>query len=84
MNIYHIVQLYDRWMKALPQIRVHYAVKANSDSVLLQLMTLLGAGFDCASKVGVAQGRVDCASKVGVAQGRVDCASKVGVAQGGG
>lgn len=37
------------WNKELPSIRPYYAVKCNPERVLLQTLSSLGAGFDCAS-----------------------------------
>lgn len=37
------------WKKCLPKVELFYAVKANTDPVLLQLLTKLGLSFDCAS-----------------------------------
>lgn len=37
------------WKQSLPNVRPHYAVKCNPDRVLLQTLSSLGAGFDCAS-----------------------------------
>ena len=39
------------WEKALPNIQPFYAVKCNSDVMLLKTLAVLGVGFDCASKV---------------------------------
>lgn len=38
------------WITKLPRVEPHYAVKCNTDSMLLKLLAFLGAGFDCASK----------------------------------
>ena len=34
----------------LPRVQAHYAVKCNSDKLIIKLLAYLGAGFDCASK----------------------------------
>ncbi|KAF9088608.1 hypothetical protein BGX27_002661 [Mortierella sp. AM989] len=39
-----------RWMTNLPRIEPFYAVKCNSDPMVLRLLTSLGAGFDCGTK----------------------------------
>ena len=36
--------------KSIPRAKIHYAVKANNDNMLIKLFSYLGAGFDCASK----------------------------------
>ena len=51
MDVGRIIDLYNSWTAALPNIHPHYAVKCNSDPVLLKVLASLGAGFDCASKV---------------------------------
>lgn len=53
---FYIVDLEDicnkhiNWITRLPRVEPHYAVKCNTDSMLLKLLAYLGAGFDCASK----------------------------------
>ena len=42
-------QQFQRWKRALPQIRPHYAVKCNPDPIVLLTLYEQGAGFDCAS-----------------------------------
>ncbi|KAI9370917.1 putative ornithine decarboxylase [Aspergillus egyptiacus] len=37
------------WMQHLPNVRPYYAVKCNSDPILLNWLANLGTGFDCAS-----------------------------------
>ncbi|KFM59044.1 Ornithine decarboxylase 1, partial [Stegodyphus mimosarum] len=38
------------WKEKLPDVRPYYAVKVNSDPVLLRLFVLLGLSFDCATE----------------------------------
>jgi len=53
---FYIVDLEDicnkhiNWITKLPRVEPHYAVKCNTDFILLKLLAFLGAGFDCASK----------------------------------
>lgn len=53
---FYIVDLEDicnkhiNWLTHLPRVEPHYAVKCNTDQMLLKLLAYLGAGFDCASK----------------------------------
>lgn len=53
---FYIVDLEDlcnkhiNWLTHLPRVEPHYAVKCNTDKMLLKLLAYLGAGFDCASK----------------------------------
>jgi ornithine decarboxylase len=44
-----------RWKLNLPRVKPFYAVKCNSDSKLLELLSALGTGFDCASKNEIEQ-----------------------------
>ena len=43
--------MYDQWMDMIPNVAPFYAVKCNSDEVLLKVLAEIGTGFDCASKV---------------------------------
>jgi len=53
---FYIVDLEDicnkhiNWITRLPRVEPHYAIKCNTDHMLLKLLAFLGAGFDCASK----------------------------------
>lgn len=44
-----------RWVKHLPRVIPHYAVKCNPDNEVLRLLANLGTGFDCASKTEIQQ-----------------------------
>ncbi|KAK3308924.1 pyridoxal-dependent decarboxylase [Chaetomium strumarium] len=44
-----------RWKMNLPRVRPFYAVKCNPDPKLLELLSALGTGFDCASKNEIEQ-----------------------------
>ncbi|KAK3904975.1 pyridoxal-dependent decarboxylase [Staphylotrichum tortipilum] len=44
-----------RWKLNLPRVKPFYAVKCNPDTKLLQMLSALGTGFDCASKNEVEQ-----------------------------
>ena len=46
-----VLELYDFWKSTFPSIQPFYAVKSNSDPVLLSALVSLGTSFDCASKV---------------------------------
>jgi ornithine decarboxylase len=37
------------WMRLMPRVKPHYAVKCNPSPVILALLAALGTGFDCAS-----------------------------------
>jgi len=55
-DAFYIVDLEDicnkhiNWITRLPRVEPHYAIKCNTDQMLLKLLAFLGAGFDCASK----------------------------------
>ncbi|KAK3327611.1 pyridoxal-dependent decarboxylase [Cercophora scortea] len=44
-----------RWKLNLPRVKPFYAVKCNPDQKVLQLLSALGTGFDCASKAEIEQ-----------------------------
>lgn len=50
MNIGVVLRLWKTWKLSMPCVHLFYAVKCNSDLVLLALLSALGAGFDVASK----------------------------------
>lgn len=45
-----VLRLWKTWKLSMPHVHLFYAVKCNSDRVLLALLSALGAGFDVASK----------------------------------
>jgi len=50
VNVDHLLQSYERWVDYLPYIHPFYAVKCNSNPVLLRILCDLGCNFDCASQ----------------------------------
>ena len=50
-----VYRQYLRWKLNLPRVKPFYAVKCNPDMKVLELLSGLGAGFDCASKTEVEQ-----------------------------
>ncbi|KAG7399647.1 Mitochondrial 2-oxoadipate and 2-oxoglutarate transporter [Phytophthora boehmeriae] len=44
-----VEERYKLWTHHLPDVRPYYAVKCNPDPVLIQSLSRLGVGFDCAS-----------------------------------
>lgn len=50
-----IVKKFEVWKQKLPRVVPHYAVKCNDSPLVLQVLAALGTGFDCASKVEMAQ-----------------------------
>jgi diaminopimelate decarboxylase len=45
-----VYRKYKRWVKLLPRVVPHYAVKCNPDPMVLDSLAALGTGFDCASQ----------------------------------
>lgn len=56
---FYVVDLEDicnkhiNWITRLPRVEPHYAVKCNTDQMLLKLLAFLGTSFDCASKTEI-------------------------------
>ncbi|KAF1751460.1 hypothetical protein GCK72_018014 [Caenorhabditis remanei] len=45
-----IIERFELWKRELPMIEPFYAVKCNTDLVLIRILASLGCGFDCASR----------------------------------
>ncbi len=45
-----VIQQYKKWIENLPRVKPFYAVKCNPDQLLVKTLSILGAGFDCASR----------------------------------
>lgn len=50
VDLGEIIRRYRWWVKLLPTVKPYYAVKCNPSAVICKLMSLLGSGFDVASK----------------------------------
>jgi ornithine decarboxylase len=50
INLGEIIRQYKVWLELFPYIEPRYAVKCNPNNVICQLLSLLGTGFDVASK----------------------------------
>lgn len=50
MNLDTIIEKFNQFRQLLPRVKPFYAVKCNNDPILLKTLSLLGTGFDCASK----------------------------------
>lgn len=50
VNLSHIVKQVELWKALFPNVQPFYAVKCNSDRVILKVLAELGVNFDCASK----------------------------------
>ena len=48
-----VFRKFEQWRRLLPRVEPFYAVKCNSDPVVLQSLHTLGTGFDCASMVEI-------------------------------
>lgn len=48
-DLAQVYRQYVRWRRELPQVIPFYAVKCNPEPMILQLLSALGIGFDCAS-----------------------------------
>jgi len=53
MDIGAVIRRYKLWMTNLPNVKIFYAVKCNSDKLLLRTLVDLGVGFDVASKAEI-------------------------------
>ena len=53
LDIGAIFRKYKLWMRHMPTVKMFYAVKCNSDKLLLHTLVDLGVGFDVASKVEI-------------------------------
>lgn len=45
-----IINKFNEWKRLLPTVTPYYAVKSNPNPMILKVLAILGAGFDCASK----------------------------------
>eukprot|EP00057_Strongylocentrotus_purpuratus_P027659 XP_011682133.1 PREDICTED: ornithine decarboxylase [Strongylocentrotus purpuratus] len=61
-----IIQKHRKWLRNLPRVEPHYAVKCNPDLHVLKLLSGLNLGFDCASKNEIQQ-----VLKIGVSPSRI-------------
>ena len=50
IDLGEITNAYSNWIQHLPTVQPYYAVKCNSNPVLLESLASLGANFDCASE----------------------------------
>ncbi|KAF6153347.1 hypothetical protein GIB67_003537 [Kingdonia uniflora] len=61
-----VVNLMDKWITSLPNVKPYYAVKCNPDPALLIAISALGGNFDCASK-----GEIEVVLALGVSAERI-------------
>uniref|UniRef100_A0A914V787 ornithine decarboxylase n=2 Tax=Plectus sambesii TaxID=2011161 RepID=A0A914V787_9BILA len=50
MDLGMVLQRFELWTTTMPRVEPFYAVKCNSDPILMRVLADCGAGFDCASK----------------------------------
>lgn len=50
MNLDILLERFLQWNQLMGRVQPFYAVKCNSDPVLLDVLARLGCGFDCASR----------------------------------
>jgi len=50
-----VINQYQRWISALPEVTPYYAIKCNPNDMIIRVLSLLGASFDCASKNEIRQ-----------------------------
>lgn len=51
IDVNDILRKHKNWLLNMPRVRPFYAVKCNSCPIVLEMLSSLGIGFDCASKV---------------------------------
>lgn len=66
IDIGAIIRQYREWKKYLPNIDIFYAVKCNSDKIILKTLVSLGVGLDVASK-----GEIDMANNADVSHDKI-------------
>lgn len=50
-NVEDLLLKHKKWLRLMPRVVPHYAVKCNNHPLVLELLTGLGLSFDCSSKV---------------------------------
>ena len=53
VDVADIIRKHKTWTNSLPRVKPFYAVKCNPTPIMLETLTALGCGFDCASKVRI-------------------------------
>ena len=48
-----IIAKHKKWLKELPRVVPHYAVKCNNNPLVLEILAGLGLSFDCSSQVWI-------------------------------
>ena len=50
IDLGEIIKSYSKWVRLLPEVKPYYAVKCNTNHVLLETLAKIGVNFDCASE----------------------------------
>jgi ornithine decarboxylase len=53
VDIQDILRKHKKWLLNMPRVQPFYAVKCNPTPIVLELLSALGIGFDCASKAEI-------------------------------
>lgn len=72
LNFADVLWKIQKWRENLPKVELFYAVKANSDPLLLKVLVLLGASFDCAT-----EGEIRAVLKSGATPGKIHWAHTI-------
>jgi len=62
----NVYRQYNTWFNAMPRVKPFYAIKCNPERALLEVLAILGAGFDAASKA-----EIDAVMALGVPPERI-------------
>jgi len=54
VDLCRVIEQFKTWRRVLPDIEPYYAVKCNSDPLIVKLLAALGCNFDCASSNEIA------------------------------
>ncbi|XP_044187091.1 ornithine decarboxylase-like [Thunnus albacares] len=65
-NLDSMFERHLRWLTNLPRVKPFYAVKCNNTPAVIQMLSALGTGFDCASK-----GEIQMALSLGVTPDKI-------------
>jgi ornithine decarboxylase len=66
VDIQDILRKHKKWLLNMPRVQPYYAVKCNPSPIVVELLSALGVGFDCASK-----GEIDSVLKLGVSPNNI-------------
>jgi len=55
VNLREVIKKINLWRENIPLVEPFYAIKCNPDDIILKLMSIMGLGFDCASKNEIAK-----------------------------